>query len=364
VQHRDDEIDRYIAHLEQELMLIAESLGGQRQLARVHFGGGSPNHLSDLALATLFSHINRHFLISTKTRISMELNPRRTSRAQLNFLKGLGVGQLKLEVRDVDAKVQQEIGRIHSLELLEDVISIAHGVKFESLGMDYLIGLPGQTVESCEQSVEAMVSLSPDWLVCLPFHRREAVFPHQIAVDAQHLPSLADRLAMFNQVQVGFDDAGYQWVGLNVFAKPDHELSVAQRAGTLGLNVLGYVPEKSLSVLGVGLGSLSELPGLVYQNEANLANWHTLLEAGLLSAHAAVVADESEILRRKVLRGLICRQRQYAADLTPAQESEWLSPLIDQGFAEKSQGDYQLTELGRSVLPHLWSDSSPAFRAL
>lgn len=364
VQHRDDEIDRYIAHLEQELMLIAEALGGQRQLARVHFGGGSPNHLSDLALATLFSHINRHFLISTTTRISMELNPRRTSRAQLNFLKGLGVGQLKLEVRDVDAKVQQEIGRIHSLELLEDVISIAHGVKFESLGMDYLIGLPGQTVESCEQSVEAMVSLSPDWLVCLPFHRREAVFPHQIAVDAQHLPSLADRLAMFNQVQVGFDDAGYQWVGLNVFAKPDHELSVAQRAGTLGLNVLGYVPEQSLSVLGVGLGSLSELPGLVYQNEANLANWHTLLEAGLLSAHAAVVADESEILRRKVLRGLICRQRQYVADLTPVQESEWLSPLIDQGFAEKSQGDYRLTELGRSVLPHLWSDSSPAFRAL
>lgn len=364
VQHRDEEIDRYIAHLEQELGLIADGVGGQRRLARVHFGGGSPNHLSDLALATLFSHINEHFSISATTRISMELNPRRTSRAQLNFLKGLGVGQIKLEVRDVDAKVQQEIGRIHSLELLEDVISIAHGVAFESLGMDYLIGLPGQTVESCEQSIEAMISLAPDALVCLPFHRRESAFPHQIAVDVQHLPSLADRLVMFNQVQLGFEDAGYEWVGLNVFAKPDHELSLAQSTGTLGLNVLGYVPEKALSVLGVGLGSLSEVPGLIYQNEANLANWHTLIESGVLSAHSAVVADESEILRRKVLRGLICRQHLRPADLSPGQEAEWLSPLVDQGYATKGQGGYLLTELGRSVLPHLWTDSSPIFRAL
>lgn len=364
VAHRDEEIDRYIIHLEKELMLIAEAVDGQRGLARVHFGGGSPNHLSELALATVFSHIHRHFSITDATQISMELNPRRTSRAQLNFLKGLGVGQLKLEVRDVDTKVQQEIGRIQSLELLEDVISIAHGVKFESLGMDYLIGLPGQTPESCEQSVAAMVALSPDWLMCLPFHRRESVFPHQIAVEAQHLPSLANRLAMFNQVQMGFDDAGYDCVGLNVFAKPEHELSVAQQNGSLGLTVLGYVPERSLSVLGAGLGALSELPGLIYQNESNLASWHTLVDAGLLSAHSAIVSDESEILRRKVLRGLICRQTQHFAALTPAQEADWLAPLVDQGFVSKQQSDYRLTELGRSVLPHMWADSSPVFRAL
>ena len=363
VQHRDDEIDRYIAHLEQELMLIAEALGGQRQLARVHFGGGSPNHLSDLALATLFSHINRHFLISTTTRISMELNPRRTSRAQLNFLKGLGVGQLKLEVRDVDAKVQQEIGRIHSLELLEDVISIAHGVKFESLGMDYLIGLPGQTVESCEQSVEAMVSLSPDWLVCLPFHRREAVFPHQIAVDAQHLPSLADRLAMFNQVQVGFDDAGYQWVGLNVFAKPDHELAVAQREGSLALNVLGYGTDADLAVLGIGLGALGELPGLVVQNETRLSTWHQQVESGVLSAASAVHSDDSEVLQRKVMRSLMCRQSIAVDSLTETQRHKWIVPLTAQGYAEEEAGIYRLTELGLTMLPHVWTDSSPAFRA-
>ena len=197
VQHQPDELEHYIATLELELAALARKLGERRLLSRVHFGGGSPNHLSELALATLFSHIARHFDVGSETEFSMELNPRRTSRAQLKFLKGLGIGHIKLEVRDVDANVQREIGRINSLELLEDVISIAHGANFDSISMDYLLGLPGQTAESCEQSIEAMCTLGPDWLTCLPFKRRESLFPHQIAVDSQHLPSLADRLFMF-----------------------------------------------------------------------------------------------------------------------------------------------------------------------
>ena len=90
-------------------------MGAEHRLARLHFGGGSPNHLSELAIGTLFSCVNRYFVIGADTQVSMELNPRRTSRAQLNFYKGLGIGHIKLEVRDVDARVQREIGRIQSL---------------------------------------------------------------------------------------------------------------------------------------------------------------------------------------------------------------------------------------------------------
>ena len=363
VQHQPDELEHYIATLELELAALARKLGERRLLSRVHFGGGSPNHLSELALATLFSHIARHFDVGSETEFSMELNPRRTSRAQLNFLKGLGIGHIKLEVRDVDANVQREIGRIHSLELLEDVISIAHGVNFESISMDYLLGLPGQTAESCEQSIEAMCSLGPDWLMCLPFKRRESLFPHQIAVDSQHLPSLADRLFMFNQVQTGLTDAGYEWVGLNVFAKPDHELAVAQREGSLALNVLGYGTDEAESVLGIGLGALGELPGLVLQNQTRLSTWHQIVESGSLSASSAVVSDESEVLQRKVMRSLMCRQDISLSSVSDEQKDSWLAPLVSQGYLEETQTNYRLTELGRSMLPHIWTDSSPAFRA-
>ena len=275
----------------------------------------------------------------------------------------MGVEHIKLEVRDVDANVQREIGRIHSLELLEDVISIAHGVNFDSISMDYLIGLPGQTADSCEQSIESILSLGPDWLVCLPFHRRESLFPHQIAVDTQHLPSLADRMVMFNQVQTDLTEAGYELVGLNLFAKPDHELAVAQRNGTLALNVLGYGADADLAVLGIGLGALGELPGLVLQNETRLSTWHQQVESGVLSASSAVRSDEGEVLQRKVMRRLMCRQSITVDSLTETQREKWIVPLSDQGYAEEEAGIYRLTELGLTMLPHVWTDSSPAFRA-
>ena len=363
VEHQPNELEHYVANLALELARTAVLLGERRTLARVHFGGGSPNHLSELALATVFSHISEHFGVDDSTQFSMELNPRRTSRAQLNFLKGLGVEQIKLEVRDVDANVQREIGRIHSLELLEDVISIAHGVNFDSISMDYLIGLPGQTADSCEQSIESILSLGPDWLVCLPFHRRESLFPHQIAVDTQHLPSLADRMVMFNQVQTDLTEAGYELVGLNLFAKPDHELAVAQRDGTLALNVLGYGADADLAVLGIGLGALGELPGLVLQNETRLSTWHQQVESGVLSASSAVRSDEGEVLQRKVMRRLMCRQSITVDSLTETQREKWIVPLSDQGYAEEEAGIYRLTELGLTMLPHVWTDSSPAFRA-
>ena len=319
VQHQPGEIDRYVTNLANEVARTSELLGRRRALSRVHLGGGSPNHLSEPALATVFSHIDEHFVVDASTQFSMELNPRRTSRAQLNFLKGLGVEHIKLEVRDVDANVQREIGRIHSLELLQDVISIAHGVNFESVGMDYLIGLPGQTVESCAQSIEAILSLRPDWLVCLPFHMRESLFPHQIAVDSQRLPSLTDRMVMFNHIQTDLIEAGYEWVGLNMFAKPQHELAVAQREGALALNVLGYGTDVDLSVLGVGLGALGELPRLVTQNQTNLADWHQQVESGSLSVASAVRSDDSEVLQRKIMRSLMCRQTISVDSLTETQ---------------------------------------------
>ena len=363
VQHQPNELEHYVTNLALELARTAALLGERRTLTRVHFGGGSPNHLSELALATVFSHISEHFGVDDGTQFSMELNPRRTSRAQLNFLKGLGIEHIKLEVRDVDANVQREIGRIHSLELLEDVISIAHGVNFESISMDYLIGLPGQTADSCEQSIEAILSLGPDWLVCLPFQRRESRFPHQIAVDAQHLPSLADRLVMFNQVQTDLTEAGYEWVGLNVFAKPDHELAVAQRDGTLAVSVLGYGSDADLTVLGIGLGALGEMAGLVVQNETRLSSWHQQVESGVLSVASAVRSDDSEALQRKVMRSLMCRQSIAVDSLSETQREKLIVPLTTQGYAEEEAGAYRLTELGLTMLPHVWTDSSPVFRA-
>jgi oxygen-independent coproporphyrinogen-3 oxidase len=148
-----------------------------------------------------------------------------------------------------------------------------------------------------------------------------------------------------------------------MFAKPHHELAVAQREGALALNVLGYGTDVDLSVLGVGLGALGELPRLVTQNQTNLADWHQQVESGSLSVASAVRSDDSEVLQRKVMRSLMCRQSISVDSLTEAQRESWIRPLARQGYADETLGGFRLTELGLTMLPHVWTDSSPAFRA-
>ena len=115
--------------------------------------------------------------------------------------------------------------------------------------------------------------------------------------------------------------------------------------------------------MGIGLGALSELSTQVLQNHTDLAAWHQLVEAGSLSVASAVLSDDSETLQPKVMRNLMCRQSVSVTTLTEAQQSAWIEPLVNQGFAEKTEESYRLTDVGLSILPHTWTDSSPVFRA-
>ena len=221
IEHDHRAIDRYLDSLSTELSLMAQSSRGALLINRIHIGGGSPNYLSDGQMARLMGSIHTAFTVSPDAEISMEINPRRTSRYQLELLHGLGVRNLHLEVRDVDAKVQNELGRTQSFSLLEDVYGIAREMKFDSINMDLVFGLPGQTSQSIKGSIALIAELGPDMLVCQQYTRRPQQFPHQAAIDERAMPSIAEKLAIFNAVAVGLEDEGYDWVGLNAFVRPN-----------------------------------------------------------------------------------------------------------------------------------------------
>jgi len=154
VEHDHKTMDRYLAHLHDELALMSEQSRFSLQINRIHIGGGSPNYLDDVQLARLMASINDAFDVPVDADISMEINPRRTSRSQLDLIQGLGVKNLHLEVRDVDPNVQNELGRTQSFSLLEDVYSVARDMKFKSVNMDLVFGLPGQSSRSIKNSVK------------------------------------------------------------------------------------------------------------------------------------------------------------------------------------------------------------------
>lgn len=364
VEHDRKTIDAYLEALAFEMRLMAQASQNPITVDRLHIGGGSPNYLDDIQLAKLMASIHSAFHVKADAEISMEINPRRTSRAQFELLQGLGVQTLNLEVRDVNSLVQNKLGRTQSFSLLEDVYGMARDMNFDAITMDFLFGLPGQTSSSVKESVSMIAELEPDVLLCQQFTRRPHQFPHQAAIDESAMPSLAEKLAIFNSVVVGLENRGYQWVGLNAFVKQGHPLARAQKNNTLEYNALGYSAIKSDQTLGVGLGAVSEVGDVVAQNYVDFDAWQIAVERGHLATQFIVETTEFELARRSVMRRLMCNVNVPVSTLATPEVANLVESLESQGYAE-TEGDFvHLTSLGRLALPHFWSDSSPRFRWL
>jgi len=364
VEHDRTAIDNYLEVLASEMELMARASQTPIRVDRLHIGGGSPNYLDDIQLAKLMASIHSAFEITPDADISMEVNPRRTSRAQFELLQGLGIRSLHLEVRDVDSKVQNELGRTQSFSLLEDVYGMAPDMRFDSVTMDFLFGLPGQTSASVKDSVSMIAELGPDILLCQQYTRRPHQFPHQAAIDENAMPSLAEKLAIFNSVVVGLENRGYEWVGLNAFVKKGHPLAVAQHNRTLEYNALGYSTGKSEQTLGAGIGAVSEIEDVVAQNYIDLDAWKIAVKQGHLATQFLVETTEFELARRSVMRSLMCNVSVPVSTLATPRVADLVDSLESQGYTER-EGDFVcLTSLGRLALPHFWSDSSPTFRWL
>ena len=353
--------EEYAAAVINELQSTSALVGGKRELCSLQVIGASANCLSDLLLGQIFSAITEHFKVTPQTEFSFELDPRRASRAQLTFLKGLGVTELKLQVRDMHPSVQNEIGRYQSAEMLEDVIKVARELEFQSVGTDQLFGMPGQTPDTLASSLDLLVSLGVDWVECHPFVKREKRFPHQAALSDRKLPSLADKLVLYDQLSESLLSSGYSVLGLSTFARPDHKLEVSRQAGKVSISTYGFHNHPQAWILGVGLGAISELPEMFIENAQRLEDWHEYAHASELRPRLGLLDSNNDVELRYLLRQLLCNQVVPAGN---AALERRLRPLIDLGVLEHTDQRLQITALGQDWLPVHLSDSSPAYRCI
>jgi oxygen-independent coproporphyrinogen-3 oxidase len=178
------------------------------------------------------------------------------------------------------------------------------------------------------------------------------------------MPSLAEKLSIFNAVVVGLEDEGYHWVGLNAFARPDNKLSVAQENGSLCYSAFGYSDTEVSQVLGAGLGAVSEIGDIVAQNFIDIDAWQIALDQGRLGTQVLIETSDFEIARRSVMRRLMCNTEVPISTINQPDVLELVDSLENQGYTHKRDNVIYLTELGRMALPHFWSDSSPRVRWL
>ncbi|MEN9429687.1 MAG: oxygen-independent coproporphyrinogen oxidase [Pseudomonadota bacterium] len=298
----------YLDDLHQEIELQAARFTEKRPVSQLHFGGGTPTFISDDEITSLMNKLRQHFYLleEDKGDYSIEIDPREVTPAKIVLLRKLGFNRMSFGVQDFDPKVQVAVNRIQSLEQTAAAVDAARASGFHSINIDLIYGLPFQTVESFAITLDKVLALNPDRLSVFNYAHLPHLFKVQKQMDENTLPSAATKLAILQYVIERLQQAGYVYIGMDHFAKPDDELALAQENGTLYRNFQGYSTHAGCDLIGLGITSIGMVDDTYSQNVKTLEEYHECVSTGKLPVYRGVRLTTDDKLRRALITQLIC----------------------------------------------------------
>jgi oxygen-independent coproporphyrinogen-3 oxidase len=346
----NDVINRYIKALAEEIKLVTAHMSAKRKVSQLHYGGGTPTFLSCSELETLWKSITARFTFTDDAEIGIEIDPRVTTSEQLKLLCNLGFNRISMGVQDFSAPVQNAIGRVEPFEHVKKTIENARAFGFKSVNIDLVYGLPYQTKETFKATVDKIIELSPDRIACFNFAYLPKMMPHQRKLPSEKLPSGDEKFGIFCQTIEQLCRAGYDFIGMDHFAKSDDELSIAARNGTLWRNFQGYTTKAGTDLIGFGLTSISDCSGSYAQNEKRLINYYRAIEAGKLATIKGWRLSEDDLAIRKIIRDLFCNESAKTANV---QTYKRTNVLEADGLIQINNNTIQITPLGRLFIRNI-----------
>lgn len=346
----------YLEFLFKEIRHKRSLMQGDPIVEQVHFGGGTPTFLTDDELVKLWQFLHTQFSFSDKPTAdySIEIDPRELRPTTLEVLRGLGFNRVSFGVQDLEEKVQIAVNRVQSEELIRNVMIEARRLGFHSINIDLIYGLPHQTIETMKHTVERIIDISPDRLSVFNYAHLPERFKGQRQINEADLPSPADKLTMLGNTINALTEAGYQYIGIDHFAKPDDELAIAQRDGKLHRNFQGYTTHGDCDLLGFGVSSISQIGTDMLQNSTELDVYKDTIAQGKLPAVKRISSRLPDLLRRYVIMNLLCHDYIDFKDLNARFSIDPMTYFIEE---IKELGDMQADKLvdmdakGIRVLP-------------
>lgn len=358
-RRRRDPVVELLANLAVESDRTAELIG-DCTIRRIHLGGGSPTFLATDQMEALWQILHSRYRVADDVEAAVELDPRGTTRELLVLLKRLGVRRLSLGIQDFDAAVQTAVHRTQPMELVDATMSMCREVGFESVNFDLIYGLPFQTPATMAKTLEETVRLSPDRVAFFRLAVLPEMFRWQNVFRPQDLPSAEMTLEMNLLAVNAFLDAGYEFIGLDHFAKPTEALARARSTGELRRDFQGMTTGGEMDVVGLGPSAISDVAGVYAQKRKTSTEWGQQVQAGLATerGHRRSLDDEC---RRFVLQSLYgwgrVRKSEFALrfgrDFDAYFQSEvgFLRELERDGLVELHEDRVELTEcLGRLLV--------------
>jgi oxygen-independent coproporphyrinogen-3 oxidase len=353
----------YLDAVRREMELVAERLPPGTRVRQYHLGGGTPNFISPAEMGTLVDLASKLFAFQDDMEMSIEVDPRHLGDQELSALRMLGFNRLSMGIQDFDEEVQRGVNRIQPFEGVARLVETAERLGYLSLNFDLIYGLPHQTRESFARTVERVVRLRPDRIALYNFAFLPQAFPHQRRMEAEALPDVKEKLAIFLMAREHLTSNGYLAIGLDHFALVDDELAVAYRQGTMRRNFMGYTTQAGVDLLAFGVSGISEFNGRFWQNEKKLSRYERTLAEQRLPAVRGLLLDNEDRLRQTVIADLFCKggidfallEGTYGPGLRErlAWELGQLAPLADDGLVMLEPSGVRVTELGTFFLRNI-----------
>ena len=357
VTRHDHVQEAYVGRLIREMGMVCDALGARRRAAEMHWGGGTPNFLGPAAMERLAAALRERFQLAPGAAVAIEIDPRVASVEQLGRLRALGFNRLSIGIQDFDPAVQQAIGRIQSEAAVGELRHAARDLGFGSVNFDLVYGLPAQTEGSFARTLQRVVEMAPDRIACFGYAHVPWARPNQRRIDTAGLPDRYARFALFRLAVETLTAAGYRWIGLDHFARPGDELSLALDDGRLHRNFMGYVPDPAPHLLAFGTSGIGEVDGRFVQNDAHLGHYQRAIDAGTLPVVRGHVLSGDDRMRRAAIERLLCTLELPYASLAPLGGDEdplaRFRPFADEGFVRFEPDRLVVTPTGRFFLRNL-----------
>ncbi len=312
---KDGPVLAYGKTMASEVDLVADHLPGKLRVTHIHWGGGTPGLMPREGFKAILGRVNARFDLSNLVEHAIELDPRGMDDQLANDLKSYGVTRVSLGVQDLNARVQQAIGRVQPLEVVENAVKNLRNAGLPSINMDVMYGLPHQSLEDVVRSVVACAHMGADRIALFGYAHVPWMKKHQRLINEADLPSTGARLEQMRAAHKALEHLGYVSIGFDHFAREDDSMVQALQAGRLRRNFQGYTTDNASTLLGFGASSIGKMQQGYIQNAPDIAGWARSVEAGELPIARGYAMDDDDRLRGSIIEDILTG---FSTDLSEA----------------------------------------------
>ena len=355
----------YLARLYEEIKMQAALFDSNRPVDQLHWGGGTPTFISHQEIDELMRVTKQYFQLhdDDSGEYSIEIDPREVTTDTIALLRKIGFNRISLGVQDFDEHVQKAVNRLQSEEQTMGVIESARSLGFKSISVDLIYGLPYQSSRSFALTVEKIIQASPDRVSVFNYAHLPQMFKPQRRINVEDLPSSSEKLAILKNTMEQFAQNGYVYIGMDHFAKPGDELTIAQKNGTLYRNFQGYSTHADCDLVAMGITSINQVANTYSQNVKTLDAYYAQIDSKQLPIYRGVQLDADDILRRDVITQLICNfeldkrsiESRHAIDFTDYFKIEIndLDSMVEDGLVEFDNNKIKVLPQGRLLIRNI-----------